>query len=240
MKRLRRRLIQRVVSVDRSTLSWPGAARMRATRPRSSAFSRSKPEIAGAPRRPLGSIASLPRFSMSARLTLCLLALFWPARGQGDAMLENAVKATYLYKLAAFVTWPSGTVPARAFVICVVGDDPFGAVLNQAVAGQTVQQHPIAIQRDATITNNPGCQLMYVAGSDAEPVAAALAAVRGAPVLTVTDGQSAANPAGMINFVLQDGYVRFEIDPQLATQAGLNISSKLLSLAVRLRDPRSP
>lgn len=173
-----------------------------------------------------------------AWFSVWLLATLWPGCGHADDTLEYAVKATYLYKLAAFVAWPPSALPANSFAICVVGNRPFGTLLDQAVAGQTVQQRPIVVRRYATITGNPGCQMMYVAGSDAQPVADVLAAVRGTPVLTVTDGQGDA--AGMINFVLQDGYVRFEIDPQMAAQSGLNISSKLLSLAVRLRDETQP
>jgi len=186
------------------------------------------------PGRPLFRLANL------ARLAVCFCAALWPVAGRADDTLESAIKATYLYKLAAFVTWPPGALPANSITICVVGNDPFGAVLDQAVAGQTVQQRPIVVRRYGTITANPGCQLMYVAGSGAQPVANVLAAVRGVPVLTVTDGQSDASTAGTINFVLQDGYVRFEIDPRMATQSGLNISSKLLSLAVRLRDETTP
>lgn len=177
---------------------------------------------------------------MLACLAIGLLAALWPGAGRADDSLEYAVKATYLYKLAAFVTWPPSALSGNSFVICVVGDDPFGALLDQAVASQTVQQRQAVVRRFARITSNPGCQLMFAAGSDAQPVADVLAAVDGTPVLTVTDGRSDTDAAGMINFVLQNGYVRFEIDPRTAARNGLNISSKLLSLAVRLRDKSSP
>jgi len=180
------------------------------------------------------------RLGALAGLGLCLLATLWPRAGHADDALEYAVKATYLYKLAAFVAWPPSALPANAFVICVVGNDPFGGLLDQAIAGQLVQRRPAIVRRFGRISSNPGCQLMFAAGSHAQPVAAVLAAVRGAPVLTVTDGQSAQAQAGMINFLLQDGYVRFEIDPRSAARSGLNISSKLLSLAVRLRDETAP
>lgn len=166
--------------------------------------------------------------------------MLWPGAARADDSLEYAVKATYLYKLAAFVSWPPAALPANVFVICVVGDDPFGAVLNQAIAGQLVQQRPMVVRHFATISSDPGCQLLFAGGSASQPVAGELSAVRGAPVLTVTDGRNDTDAAGMINFVLQDGYVRFEIDPPMAAQSGLNISSKLLSLAVRLRDETAP
>jgi hypothetical protein len=71
-----------------------------------------------------------------------------------------------------------------------------------------------------------------VSGSLRQGVADALDKVRGAPVLTVTDGASDTGSRGMVNFVLRDNRVRFEIDEISASQSGLMISSKLLSLAV--------
>jgi hypothetical protein len=78
--------------------------------------------------------------------------------------------------------------------------------------------------------------MMFVTGSAEQPVAQALAAVRGTPVLTVTDGQTVADALGIINFVLADGRVRFEIDQGSAAGNGLTISSKLLSLAEQVRN----
>ena len=151
---------------------------------------------------------------------------------RADVALENAVKATYLYKLPQFVTWPAGSLPPDRFVLCVIGRGRFGGVLDQAVEGQKVQRRPILVRRYLAIGANPGCQLMYIAGSQEQSVANVLAITQGAPVLTVTDGQSATT-MGMINFVVIGGRVRFEIDQAAAAASGLAISSKLMSLAVR-------
>ena len=63
--------------------------------------------------------------------------------------LAAEVKAAYLDKLGEFVEWPAAafaapTDPAR---LCVAGDDPFGAVLDQAVLGQKIASHPIVLVR---------------------------------------------------------------------------------------------
>jgi hypothetical protein len=166
---------------------------------------------------------------------LIAFAVLHAARAQA-ASLEYAVKATYLHKFAPFVEWPSPAAefPGGAFTVCVVGNDPLGAVLDRAVSGQEVAGHPIAIRRYPTVTSNPGCAVLYAIGSDAEPVAAILAAVHGAPVLTVTDGATDPADKGIVNFVIQDDRVRFEIDNGTAVADGLTISSKLLSLAVHV------
>jgi hypothetical protein len=146
--------------------------------------------------------------------------------------LELAVKATYLYKLAPFVTWPPQAFdsPADPLVICVQGDDPFGPVLDRAVAGQHLGRHAIVVRRIARLDRGSGCHIAYLAGSAAQPPAAALSAVAGAPVLTVTDADR--NGArGIVHFTRDRGRVRFAIDARSAADGRLAISSKLLALA---------
>ena len=115
----------------------------------------------------------------------------------------------------------------------MVGDDLLGGLLDRAVAGQQVDNHPIVIRRFASVSGNPGCSVMYVTGAVAQ-VATDLAAVRGQPVLTVTDGATDPAATGVINFLIEDGRVRFDINNTAAAADGLTISSKLLSLAVHV------
>ncbi len=148
--------------------------------------------------------------------------------------LEYAVKATYLLKFPAFVTWHD-PLPADVFNICVVGHNPFSGLLRQAAAGQTVERRRVAVRLLSFASRSSDCQMMYVAGSRAQPVASALATVRGAHILTVTDGQRDPASKGIINFVVAQDRVRFEIDPAAARANGLDVSSKLLTLALNLR-----
>jgi hypothetical protein len=172
--------------------------------------------------------------SVAACLVALLLAL--PALAQGNP-LELAVKATYFYKFAPFATWPATVfaAPDAPVVLCIIGDDPFGSTLEQAVGGQRIGERPIALRRLAQAGRQSGCHIMYMAGSAAQPVAAALSAVRGTPVLTFTDEARGGNAKCIVHFVVRDGRVRFEIDEYAAAENGIVISSKVLSLAVSVR-----
>lgn len=156
-----------------------------------------------------------------------------PAWGQGDSV-EYGVKATYLYKFLPFVSWSGGKQPG-SYLLCVVGDDPFGLMLDRAVSGQTIEGRPIEVQRMALLRRDSGCHLVYAAGSAAQPVAAILAELRGRPVLSVTDGARDSASRGMVNFVIAGNRVRFEIDDAIVAEGGLSISSKLLGLATFVR-----
>ncbi|HVW73739.1 MAG TPA: YfiR family protein [Rhizomicrobium sp.] len=166
---------------------------------------------------------------MRARLFL-LGAVFAVAqmgmcRAADNPSLEYAVKAAYLTKFIPFITWPNGALPQAntPVTICVMGDDPFGGKLEQAAAGAKLGEHPVTVKKAAA--PDAACQIAFL-GTGAD---ASLESWRGKPVVTVTD--SGARAHGVISFVLVDNHVRFDIDDALAAQDGLQVSSKLLSLA---------
>jgi hypothetical protein len=173
-----------------------------------------------------------PRLRSIAAVMLALAWAAGPAAAQ-DRSLEYAVKATYLYKFIPFVAWPNNTFTAAAspFDICVVGDTNFALLVTNAVVGQAVSQHAVAVRRVGAIAEESGCQVLFIGGADPAITNASLVAVRGKPVLTVTDA-APNGEHGIVNFVLLDDRVRFEIDLGQAARNGIAISSKLLSLAI--------
>jgi hypothetical protein len=168
-------------------------------------------------------------------LALAVFAGALPARAQGN--LEYALKATFIYKLAAFVQWPASAFasPTSALNLCVVGTNPFGKLLDQAVAGQNIDGRPIVIRRVPTADKAPACHIVYVGLASAPSAAQALRNVRGSPVLTITDSAFEDGARGVVHFVIRDSHVRFEINAESASQNGIGLSSKLKSLALPAR-----
>jgi hypothetical protein len=155
-----------------------------------------------------------------------------PARA-GDGAAEYAIKAAYLAKFALFVDWPSDVapVPGGPLQVCVLGPDPFGPSLTR-LAGEA---RPILVRRLASVSAAGGCHVLYLAETNSRAVAEALRAVRGAPVLTVTDDARQKAVRGVIHFEVSDNRVRFHIDDQAAGENRLTISSRLLALALSVR-----
>ncbi|HTN41654.1 MAG TPA: YfiR family protein [Asticcacaulis sp.] len=168
-------------------------------------------------------------------LTVMIAAACPPDQVSAQSSIETAVKATYLYKFAPFVTWPDTATQTGPITICVVGKDPFGSVLDRAINGQTMDGRPFQINRVSTIGPGSTCNIAYLGGSAAQSVPEALRNVRGTPTLTVTDGVT---PAGIIGFQIEDGRVRFGIDEDSAEASGIGISSKLLALATSVKSSK--
>lgn len=185
----------------------------------------------------MGLLARLARLRAGLAPLVAGLLAGAGAQAQPNA-LEAAIKASYLYKLAPFVAWPPQVFPApdSPLVICVIGDDPFGSLLDRAVTGQHVGTRSIVVNRLPVADREAPCQIAFLGGSRAQPVKDALRALRGAPILTVTDDPAA---PGVVDFVVVQDRVRFRIDDEAAAENGLTISSKLLSLALTVT-PRKP
>ena len=156
--------------------------------------------------------------------------------GAGHAQtLEYAVKANYLVRFAVFVEWPS-----RAFssseapvVICVTGRDPFGAALTEAADAHTAEGRRIIARALRGADRIAGCHMVYVGAATPAEAVAAVERTRG--VLLITD-QAVSGRRGAIHFAVVSGRVRFHIDNDAAIRAGLNISSRLLSLALSVTE----
>jgi uncharacterized protein DUF4154 len=184
-----------------------------------------------------GRAICLPRRLLAAFAASLLLG--GQLQAAATAPSEFAVKAAFLPKFAGYVGWPGAARPAAGapLVLCLVGGDPFGRVIDQAVRGQQIDQHPIALRRLASADAAAGCHIAFVQGNAARGTSELLGALDGRPVLTVTD-ERAGPQRGMVHFVVSQGRVRFHIDEAAAARSGLAINSRLLAIALSVRQRR--
>jgi hypothetical protein len=162
------------------------------------------------------------------------------AVAQAQSADEYQVKAAFLYNFAKFVEWPAHAFksPEDPVVICVMGRSPFGPLLEQAVSGKQIEGRPLAVREIAEIREAVACQILFVAAGEKKRVPAILDQIKTGAVLTVGETQNFAAAGGVINFKLEDGKVRIEVNVYAAERAKLRISSKLLSLAKIVRDDK--
>lgn len=175
-----------------------------------------------------------------ARRTLLLAALAAAAGAcpaAEDDSVEYQVKAAFVCKFGNYVEWPVQALGAAGepLRIGVLGGDAVFEEFRRTAAAATVGGRPIEVHRvahaDAPLPE--GLHIVFVARTMAAQVPPVLAAARGRPVLTVTELDTPGS-TGIINFVVVDSKVRFDILLPLATQGGLKISGRLLGVARRV------
>ena len=165
---------------------------------------------------------------------LALAGLVTPARiGAAAGASEYELKAAFLFNFAKFVDWPPNALDKAAGVsVCVLGDDPFGELLDRTLAGKSVHERPLVVRRHDDLAATGDCHILFV--SAAEERRLARVAPPQAPVLTVGETDGFVRRGGIIAFAMDDSRLRFEINADAADRAGLRISSQLLKLATRV------
>lgn len=147
---------------------------------------------------------------------------------------EVEVKAAYLAQFARYVEGFPDVERARPLLICVLGEDPFGAALDAAVAGKVISGRQLAARRILGLGDSRDCQILFVSRSEDDRLPAILKALDGRIVLTVGDGPQFTRRGGMIGFTVDDRKVRFVVNLSAAEAARMTLSSQLLRVAARV------
>ena len=177
---------------------------------------------------------------LGGRLPAALSTFLIVARAlqaQAPLMDEYQVKALFLFNFAKFVEWPPhafGSAHAP-FKICVLGDNPFGEALADAVRGKTVSGRGFVVEEISKALQAPGCHIVFSNSFEGNRKSM-LVELNRSGALTIGEGVAFIKDGGMISFKLVDSRVRFEIDAAAAAHAHLKISSKLLRLAENARN----
>jgi hypothetical protein len=164
-------------------------------------------------------------------LAVCFLAGADAAHAQASA--EYQVKAAFLLNFAQYVQWPdaSSAGPETPIAIGILGEDPFGTILEQTFEGESINGRPLAVRRAAQVEELRNCHLLFISQSEKDRVTEIVENLKDAPVVTVGEVDGFAKRGGVINFYIEDGKVRFEINVGAAERKALKVSSQLLKRA---------
>lgn len=170
-------------------------------------------------------------------IVACATARFgWAA----TAPTEYQLKAVFLLNFAKFVDWPAQSFKSAQspVTICVMGDDPFRADLDDAIKGQMVGERSLTVRRVGQPQPGDNCHILFLGLSERDRFERILSAFKNHACLTVGEESDFAHAGGMINLLVEDRKIRFEVSLDVAEKAGLKISSHLLKLAKTVRDRR--
>lgn len=186
--------------------------------------------------RRLGKLRLRPmRWLLRVLLIFCSVHAMIPriAAEQGDSAGEYELKAAMLYNLTRFVEWPPSAYPGpqAPIQLCILGRDPFGSALASMALEQTVDGRAVQIRHSQNDKGIRDCHLLYISSSERKTALQVFSALKGSSVLTVGEMTQFAAHGGMIQFSMEEQQVRFDINLDAASRAGLKISSRLLVLA---------
>jgi hypothetical protein len=164
------------------------------------------------------------------RVVLMAFGLGVGSGAPAEAPSEPVLKAGFVYNFGKFTEWPPGSPPGAPMWLCLIGNDPQGA-LTATVEGRLLQGRPVRVRRNPRTEELRTCQIVYVTDPDERHQAEVLRALREQPVLTVGDVDGFIDLGGMIGLGMASGKVRFDINQEAVQAGGLKLSSQLMRLA---------
>jgi hypothetical protein len=177
------------------------------------------------------------RFRTASSLALNVLGLLLlgvDGRAQTSQPSEYQIKAAFIFNFARLIEWPQTAFPepTSPLVIGVLGDNPFHEDLQKTLRDKAVDKHPLIIKEFKSLGEATNCHILFISNSEKPRLAQVLEGVKRTSVLTVGEMERFTENGGMINFIREGTKIRFRINHETAADAGLKISSKLLSLAL--------
>jgi hypothetical protein len=147
---------------------------------------------------------------------------------------EDNVKAAYLLRFLNYVEWPPASFAAAdaPYVVGVANDDAMLAELQRQAIGRSVNRRPVRARRVNAGDTMAGLHVLFIGGGiDRARQAALLYQAHAMPVLAVTETDGALEQGSMINFRLIDERLRFEVALDPVKRSGLELNTRLLSVA---------
>lgn len=146
---------------------------------------------------------------------------------------EYPLKAVFLVNFAHFTDWPTNAFeePDSPMVIGVLGNDPFGALLDDAVQGETAKGRQFVVKRYRGIEDIKSCHILFISQSETPHLGKIMAALKGKSILTVSDIDGSAYRGVCVRFVTENNKIRLRINIVSLKNADLVVSSQLLRLA---------
>lgn len=174
----------------------------------------------------------MPRAGAVALSMFVVLA--FAGRARADRVVTDLeLRGAYLYNFARFSEWPTPAFRSSnaPFEFAILGDSAVAGSLRRALENKRIGTHAIAVIDARTAADCATAQIVYLGAAESRAVGEALAALKGRPVLTVSEVPSFLRMGGMIRFVRQEQTLGFEVNQRAATGAGVRLSPRLLQLA---------
>jgi hypothetical protein len=176
--------------------------------------------------------------SRRAVLALIAAAVAFEGRALAQAIevTESTVKAAFLYKFAGYIDWPDAALePAGgAFVIGVMGNDEVYVELERIQPGRNVAGRALAVRKVRDPDSLKGVQLLFVGRPESARLPALVRAAQQQGILVVSETERGLEAGSVINFVVSDNRVGFEVSLDAAERSGHRVSSRMLAVARRV------
>lgn len=141
-------------------------------------------------------------------------------------------KKTFIWAFTKYIEWPS-SYNSGEFVIGLLGDSPLETYLNDLKERYgDVEGQKIAIKKFNSVSKIEKCHILYIPDDKSNVLNSVISKLQGKSTLIITEGEGLARQGAIINFVVRNNKIKFEINKKTAESYSLQVSSVLSDLGI--------
>lgn len=170
------------------------------------------------------------------RFLYIVLALFLMnsiSYGQGGEKANNKIKGMYVYQFAKNVDWPK-EYKSGDFVIGVYGEESLYEQLSASYSGKLIGSQTIKIKYFDASTSVNNCHILYIAAKNSSKTSELAKKLNKSKTLIVANNDGGLNEGAVINFVVKESKIAFEVSKKNAEKSDLIIGQTLTKLAANV------
>jgi hypothetical protein len=174
--------------------------------------------------------------------------LIQAVRADDTRKQEYQIKAAFLFNFLKFVEWPKFKTQDsnEPIIIGIIGKDvfqhAFETLKNKKIEGKKViveQYKGVSelekkLQKHPKINNIRKSHMLFICPSEKKHMKDIVESVKEHGILTVADTKNFLETGGIINLIMEEKKVRFEINIAAAKNSGITIRSQLIRLAKKV------
>ncbi|HYF29601.1 MAG TPA: YfiR family protein [Chitinophagaceae bacterium] len=166
-------------------------------------------------------------------MTLAISVFYCPgAAAQQD--VNYSIHANIIYHFTKYIDWPEDRKSGN-FIIGVIGDTPLFEELQASLANKKAGYQSIVIRKFSASAASYNCHILFISDEESRSLKKILAAIKGMPVLLVSETERFAQKGACINFAIVHEKLKLEINKNNIEQRDLSIASELLSLGILVK-----
>jgi hypothetical protein len=137
----------------------------------------------------------------------------------------------FIFSFTRYVQWPEA-YNTGDFEIVVLGDSPIVEELKSMAQAKKVGDRNIKVTRINSINEITKCHILFISAAKSNQFNDILTKVSSHSVLLVTEEAGLGAKGSIINFIVKEGKLAFELNQSAVNRQNLKVSNELSRLAI--------
>ena len=146
------------------------------------------------------------------------------------------IQASYLYNIAKLVEWEDPKYREGNFIIGILSGSNVYQELVKKYQSKSIGNQPIEIRKLLQPEDADRCNILFVGRDNLQHVIKVYEKMKGTGTLVVTEYTDALEDGSVINFVVANNTLGYELSLENARGHGLKVGSTLKQMAERIEE----